>query len=150
AFLYIRSGCRCVRRHGAWRGLCSHTFPPGRRRAACGLFMQALVAFVLLGCESQKSCVPSGGPTAPRLRKPVVGLLTLLTLACLGAHPRIRKVEELLGVRQVITAGFPFVALGVLGRHPAIGVLTDSVLEELTPILQFALGWLGFLMGFQF
>src|SRR5262249_55548801 len=119
-------------------------------RAACGLFMQALVAFVLLGCESQKSSVPSGGTTTPLIIKTIVGLLTILTLAWLGAHPRIRKVEELLGVRQVITAGFPFVALGVLGRHPAIGVLTDSVLEELTPILQFALGWLGFLMGFQF
>lgn len=79
----------------------------------------------------------------------ILGLVAIATLVWLAAHPGLRRLEELLGIRQVITTGFPFVALGVIARHPSVGILTDEVLHDLTPVLHFALGWLGFLIGFQ-
>jgi Kef-type K+ transport system membrane component KefB len=105
--------------------------------------------------------VIEGEPVAPRavvpLRerpelviKTIIGLLVLLTLAYLGGHPRVVGWEERLGVSQLITAGFPFVILGLLARTPSIGVLTDSVLAEISPLLRLGLGWIGFVIGFRF
>lgn len=82
--------------------------------------------------------------------KTVIGLLVLMTLAYLGGHPRVVGWEERLGVSQLITAGFPFVILGLLARTPSIGVLTDSVLAEIGPLLRLGLGWIGFVLGFRF
>jgi hypothetical protein len=79
----------------------------------------------------------------------IAGLLALLALAYLSSHERVAALEQRLGVRSAITAGFPFVGLGLLARHPSIGVLSDDVLDELRPLLHFGLGWLGFLVGFR-
>jgi Kef-type K+ transport system membrane component KefB len=92
----------------------------------------------------------------PEARRPrlavqtILGLLALLALAYVANHPRVRRIEEALGLRSAITAGFPFVALGMAARHPALGVLTDRVLVGLGPLVDFGLGWLGFLVGFRF
>jgi hypothetical protein len=60
----------------------------------------------------------------------------------------VRRLEERAGLRQVITAGFAFIVLGWLAR--ASGALGPTVLAQLTPILQFGLGWLGFVVGYRF
>ena len=49
----------------------------------------------------------------------------------------------------MITAGFPFVALGLIASRPAIGILGPEVLDRLRPVLHFGLGWLGFIIGAQ-
>ena len=82
--------------------------------------------------------------------KTIIGLITLLGLAYVGGHPRIQAWERALGISQVITAGFPFVALGVAARLPVIGILTDSVLAALGPLLRLGLGWIGLIIGFRF
>jgi hypothetical protein len=95
-------------------------------------------------------------PPLPEAERPgvairiVLGLLAILVLAYLAALPAIRRVEEALGLTSVIAAGFPFVALGVLARHPAVGILDDGVLRGLAPLLEFGLGWIGFHVGMQF
>lgn len=94
-------------------------------------------------------------PVAPRERAGVViqtvlGLVAVLVLAYLGGQPRVQRWERRLGIAQVVTAGFPFVALGVLARLPAVGILSDPVLGALRPLLRIALGWIGFLIGFRF
>jgi Kef-type K+ transport system membrane component KefB len=92
----------------------------------------------------------------PEARRPklavqtILGLLALLALAYVANHPRVRRVEDALGLRSAISLGFPFVALGMLARHPSVGVLTDPVLVGLGPLVDFGLGWLGFLVGFRF
>src|SRR5580693_7911724 len=43
-----------------------------------------------------------------------------------------------------------FLALGVVFRAPGIGILTDDVVADLRPALEFGLGWLGFVVGMQF
>lgn len=94
-------------------------------------------------------------PSLPQAERPrlalraLLGLLGLLVLAYVANHPRVRRLEDWLGLRSAITAGFPFVALGLLARHPAVGVLTDDVLVALTPLIDFGLGWIGFLVGYH-
>lgn len=78
----------------------------------------------------------------------MVGLSLLVFLAYLGAHPRVRRLEERLGLTQLITAGFPFIALGLVAQFA--GVLSSEVVAALTPLLQFGIGWLGFVVGFRF
>jgi Kef-type K+ transport system membrane component KefB len=80
----------------------------------------------------------------------ILGLLALLVLAYVGNHPRVRQLQETLRLGSAISVGFPFVALGLIARHPAVGVLDDRVLLALTPLVDFGLGWLGFLVGFRF
>lgn len=82
--------------------------------------------------------------------KTVLGLVLLMALFWVGSDPRVRRLEEWLGIRQAITAGFAFVGLGLIASHPSIGILTGKVLYDLAPLVHFALGWLGLIIGFQF
>ncbi len=77
------------------------------------------------------------------------GLVALLVLAYLGGHRRVVRFQERLGISGVITAGFPFVAIGLIAGLPSIGILNGAVLERLRPVLHFGLGWLGFIIGAQ-
>ncbi|MBA3395497.1 MAG: hypothetical protein H0T89_22810 [Deltaproteobacteria bacterium] len=81
--------------------------------------------------------------------KVIGGLVALLMLAYLGAHHRVVRFQARLGISGVITAGFPFVALGVVAALPSVGILTGDVLENMRPLLLFGLGWLGFIIGAQ-
>lgn len=94
-------------------------------------------------------------PVAPGERPGVVirtilGLLAMMVLAYLGGHPRVLRWEERLGISQLITTGFPFVILGLIARAPGVGILSDAVLAELSPLLRLGLGWIGFVVGFRF
>lgn len=79
----------------------------------------------------------------------ILALVALLALSYLGAHPWVRRMERRLRIAQLVTAGFPFVALGIVLGLPSVGILTDSVLEILSPLLGFGLGWIGFTAGFR-
>ncbi|HSK03350.1 MAG TPA: cation:proton antiporter, partial [Kofleriaceae bacterium] len=81
--------------------------------------------------------------------KLIFGLAALLALAYIGGHPQMLRLQERLGVRGVILAGFPFVALGVVASLPGVGILTEDVIPKLRPVLQLGLGWIGFLIGAQ-
>lgn len=88
---------------------------------------------------------------APRLLiKTILGLLVLLVLAYLGGHSKVLEWEMRLGISQVITAGLPFIVLGVIARSPSVGILNDALLTELSPALQIGLGSIGFVAGFRF
>lgn len=81
--------------------------------------------------------------------KLIFGLAVLLALAYIGGHPKALRLQERLGIRGVILSGFPFVALGVIASLPSVGILTDDVIPKLRPVLQFGLGWIGFIIGAQ-
>ncbi len=87
---------------------------------------------------------------ASLLLKTVLGLLLLMALVWFGGLPAVRRFEERLGVRQIITGGLPFILLGLIAGHSSVGILDGEVLHDLTPIVDFALGWLGLIIGFQF
>ncbi|HEY6040268.1 MAG TPA: hypothetical protein VIV58_38555 [Kofleriaceae bacterium] len=81
--------------------------------------------------------------------KVIGGLAALLVLAYLGGNRRVVRFQERLGISGVITAGFPFVALGAIASLPQIGILNTDVLAKLRPVLHFGLGWVGFIIGAQ-
>jgi Kef-type K+ transport system membrane component KefB len=81
--------------------------------------------------------------------KVIAGLMILLALAYLGGHRKVVRFQERLGIGGVITAGFPFVALGAIASYPSIGILNEEVISRLRPVLHFGLGWLGFIIGAQ-
>jgi hypothetical protein len=81
--------------------------------------------------------------------KVIGGLLALMVLAYLGGHRRVVRFQERLGIGGVITAGFPFVAIGAIAASDTVGVLTPHVIDQLRPVLHFGLGWLGFIIGAQ-
>lgn len=81
--------------------------------------------------------------------KVIIGLIALVVLAYLGGHRRVVRFQERLGISGVITAGFPFVALGVIAANDHVGILSTDVIERLRPVLQFGLGWIGFIIGAQ-
>src|SRR5579859_2817251 len=80
----------------------------------------------------------------------VLGLACALVLAVLAAHPAVRRVERRLGLTVLVSSGVPFLVLGVAFRLPQVGILTDEVVSDLRPALEFGLGWLGFVVGMQF
>ena len=67
-----------------------------------------------------------------------------------AAHPLVRKLERRLGLTVLLSSGLPFLAMGVVCHLPAVGVLTDDVVKDVRPVLEFGLGWLGFVVGMQF
>ncbi|MBX3274017.1 MAG: cation:proton antiporter [Sandaracinaceae bacterium] len=80
----------------------------------------------------------------------LLALLGMLVLAYLAGHPRVQRLEERLGISQVIAAGLPFFALGAIAHHPRVDLLSDALLADLTPLLEFGLGWIGLFAGMQF
>jgi len=118
--------------------------------ADAGVLPDAGVTAITASVETPAA--PEAGTTAAAssVVKTILGLLALLALAYLGGHPRVRRLEQTLGISQVVTAGFPFVALGLIARLPSVGVLDDRVLAQVAPLLQLGLGWVGFLTGYQF
>jgi hypothetical protein len=89
---------------------------------------------------------PEARPTRVLLRT-VVGLVAVVGLAYVAAHPRARALERRLGMLHRITAGLGFVLIGVLAREAQI--FTQHVLTQLTPVLHVGLGWLGFQLGYR-
>jgi Kef-type K+ transport system membrane component KefB len=81
--------------------------------------------------------------------KVIAGIVVLMVLAYLGGHRSVVRFQERLGIGGVITAGFPFVAMGAIAASDTVGVLTPHVLDQLRPVLHFGLGWLGFIIGAQ-
>lgn len=82
--------------------------------------------------------------------KIIVGLMALMGLAYVAGERRVLEWERRVGISQVITAGLPFIVLGMIARHPSVGILTPTVLQELSPLIHIALGSVGFVAGFRF
>ena len=82
--------------------------------------------------------------------KVIGGLVALMVLAYLGGHRRVVRFQERLGIGGVITAGFPFVALGAIASLPTPSACSHRTSSNsLRPVLHFGLGWLGFIIGAQ-
>ena len=126
--------------------------PPGAESADAGLADAGLAdagpgATNELPAPEAARPVPKG--SAGIIIRVIIGLSILLIFAYAGSHPMILALEARIGIAHVVTAGFPFVLLGLIASQNAVGVLTDDILATITPILNFGLGWLGFIIGLQ-
>jgi Kef-type K+ transport system membrane component KefB len=97
--------------------------------------------------EATEKGAPGSAESTWFTLKLIFGLAVLLALAYLGGHSRVLRLQEAIGIRGVVLAGFPFVAIGVIASLPSVGILTDEVIPKLRPVLQFGLGWIGFIVG---
>jgi Kef-type K+ transport system membrane component KefB len=88
--------------------------------------------------------------SASEVIKVVLGLVFLFALAYLAGISKVQALERKLQVTNVVTAGLPFVFLGVIAHTRGVGILSASVLWELRPLLALGLGWIGFTAGFRF
>ena len=88
--------------------------------------------------------------SASEVIKVVLGLVFLFALAYLAGTSKVQALERKLQVTNVVTAGLPFVFLGVIAHTRGVGILSASVLWELRPLLALGLGWIGFITGFRF
>ncbi|HVE71778.1 MAG TPA: hypothetical protein VNI54_10445 [Thermoanaerobaculia bacterium] len=82
---------------------------------------------------------------APEVARVVVALAVAVSLAVLGAHPRVLQWERRLGLTVLASSGFPFLLLGLFFRE--LDVLTPRVLTDLRPLFEFGLGWVGLTIG---
>ncbi|HWB83731.1 MAG TPA: hypothetical protein VG675_06300 [Bryobacteraceae bacterium] len=88
--------------------------------------------------------------SASEVIRAVLGLALLFGLAYMASRPLVQRIERKLGISQLVTSGFPFVILGLIAHLPAVGILSDSTLWEIRPLLALGLGWIGFVVGFRF
>jgi len=82
---------------------------------------------------------------APEVARVVIALAVAVSLAVLGAHPRVLRWERRFGLTVLATSGFPFLLLGILFRE--LGVLTNDVLTDMRPLFELGLGWIGLTIG---
>ena len=102
------------------------------------------------GAAAPTETAPAPADSPYAVIRTLLGLMALLVLAYLGGLPRVQRLEERLGIAQVMTSGLPFVLLGLLAHLPALNVLNDETMRSILPLLQFGLGWIGFQTGFSF
>ena len=93
---------------------------------------------------------PRAFQSASEVIKVILGLVFLFGLAYLAGDARVQALEDKLQVTQVVTAGLPFVFLGVIAHTRSVGILSETVLWELRPLLALGLGWIGFTAGCRF
>ena len=100
-----------------------------------------------IGLEPVAAAAPADQASLLRV---VFGLAAALVLAVAAAHPVVRRIERRLGLTVLLSSGLPFLAMGVIFHLDRVGILTDAVVNDLRPALEFGLGWLGFVVGMQF
>lgn len=80
---------------------------------------------------------------------PLLVVLLLALIGLLGARLSFADAQVGLGPRIVVAIGIPFIFVGfLLGPH-LLRVLSQPVLDQLTPLLALGLGWIGLLFGLQ-
>jgi hypothetical protein len=80
----------------------------------------------------------------------IVGLTALGALAYAAGSRKVQRLERRLGIAHLMTTGLPFALLGLIASQPQVDILTESVLQEIAPLLPLGLGWIGFVIGARF
>ena len=94
--------------------------------------------------------MPGGHETQGEVVRTIVGLVFLLGLAWAAGHSKLAQFEQRVKVNPLILTGMVFVFLGRLASLEGVGVLSNSMLSAIAPVVPLGLGWLGFRIGFDF
>jgi hypothetical protein len=107
-----------------------------------------MLALAALGDPTQAA--PAAATADGTLLRVVLGLAVALVLAVVATHPFVRKLEKRFGLTVLVSSGLPFLLLGVVFRNDRVGILTEPIVNDLRPALEFGLGWHGIAVGMQF
>lgn len=80
---------------------------------------------------------------------PLVATLALILLALVGARFSFSTQRVPAGPRLVLRTGTHFLFLGFILGPSALELLSSEALNQLSPLLGLALGWIGLLFGLQ-
>lgn len=80
----------------------------------------------------------------------IIGLVAIFVLAYAVGHPKVQRIEDMLGISSVVATGFVFLLVGLLASRPSVGVLSPQMLVHIEPMLPLGLGWIGFSLGARF
>jgi hypothetical protein len=119
------------------------------RMLAFAVFLTALLV-PLLAWANEPAAAAAPASRQQALLRVVIGLAGATALAIALTHPIVRRIERRLGLTVIVSSGVPFLILGLIFRHPRVGILTDAVVNDLRPALEFAFGLMGFAVGLQF
>lgn len=92
---------------------------------------------------------PPSSAAADRLLDPLVSTLALILLALLGARLSFSTRRVPSGYRLILRTGTHFLFIGFLLGPSALAFLTESAVDQLSPLVGLALGWIGLLFGLQ-
>ena len=80
---------------------------------------------------------------------PLFATLILILVALLGARFSFGSRRVPSGARLILRTGTHFLFLGFLLGPALLDLVTDRAVEQLSPLLGLALGWIGLLFGLQ-
>jgi hypothetical protein len=80
---------------------------------------------------------------------PLVATLFLILLALLGARVSFSTRRVPAGYQLLLRTGTHFLFVGFFLGPAVLGLLTTAALDQLSPLLGLALGWIGLLFGLQ-
>lgn len=80
---------------------------------------------------------------------PLLSTLALILIALLGARLSFSTENVPAGYRLLLRTGTHFILLGFVLGPSALGLLSESALAQLSPLVGLALGWIGLLFGLQ-
>lgn len=122
----------------------------GAHDASSGADVPPSDAGVMSRPRAETHATPDARRSTGSIARVTLGLFALLALVILGGSSAVRAFERRAGLTMVLGSGLPFLLLGVIARRPEVGVLDDEALRDLTPLLEFGLGWIGFRVGADF
>lgn len=74
----------------------------------------------------------------------------LILVAFLGSRFIVKRKNFLSPLTVFFTSGLIYVFIGLYLGKQALNVLSPQVIGDLFPLISFGLGWIGFIVGFQF
>jgi len=73
----------------------------------------------------------------------------IILIAFLGSRFAFRRRSQLSPLNFILLSGIVYLFLGLYLGEMGSGILSEKALADLSPIINFSLGWIGFLFGFQ-
>jgi len=80
----------------------------------------------------------------------ILGFVLLLVIGIIGSHIKVLQKTFSIGMQYLFFGSTEFLFVGLILGPWVAGVITNEALEQLTPVLDLGLGWIGILIGLQF
>ncbi|MBN1225825.1 MAG: hypothetical protein JXA79_02420 [Deltaproteobacteria bacterium] len=82
--------------------------------------------------------------------KLLLSIAIIVAIAVIGSHLTFLNRKLPLGFRNIIFTGIEYIFIGALLGRMGLNLIDAKSLNNVEPLLIFALSWIGFLFGLQF